>query len=123
MSRNGNFQVSKSNKKAGRREPLLFADVRNDLKSENRRAKSKRSILRRLIGFCLVLGFWGVVAGGLATGYIFFSLNERGLLKIPQREPGIMILANNGSVLSEQGSFFGDAARIADMPEIGRAHV
>ncbi len=113
----GIFRSSRNKKKAGRREPLLFADVRNDLKSENRRTKSKRSVFRRLIGFCLVLGFWGVVAGALATSYIFFSLNERGLLKIPEREPGIMMLANNGSVLSEQGSFFGDAASLADMPE------
>ena len=30
-----------------------------------------------------------------------------------------MIMANNGSVLSEQGAFFGDAARISDLPDYG----
>ena len=107
----------KKRKKQTRTEPQLFSDGRNNLKSDSKRSKSKRGIVRRLVRFFLVLGFWGVVAGGLATSYIFFSLNERGLLKIPEREPGIMMLSNNGSVLSEEGAFFGDAAHIADLPE------
>ena len=107
----------KKRKKQTRTEPQLFSDGRNNLKSDSKRSKNKRGIVRRLVRFFLVLGFWGVVAGGLATSYIFFSLNERGLLKIPEREPGIMMLSNNGSVLSEEGAFFGDAAHIADLPE------
>ena len=113
----GIFGNGKKRKKQNRTEPQLFSDGRNDLRSDSKRNKRKRGILRRIIGFFLVLGFWGVVAGVLATSYIFFSLNERGLLKIPEREPGIMMLSNNGAVLSEQGAFFGDAAHIADLPD------
>ena len=56
---------------------------------------------------------------GLAAvfGYIWFTLNQQGLLKIPERDPGIMILASDGSVLAEQGSFNGDEVRLAELPD------
>ena len=50
-------------------------------------------------------------------GYIWFTLNQQGLLKIPERDPGIMILASDGSVLAEQGSFNGDDVRLAELPD------
>jgi len=56
-------------------------------------------------------------ATALAFTYIWFSLDQRGLLQIPQREPGAMIVANNGSVLAEEGAFFGDAAKINQLPD------
>ena len=112
----GIFRRSKKRKKTGRTEPQLFTD-RGGSSPEPKRSKRKRSIWGRLFGLFIVLGFWGAVAGSLVFGYIWFSLNERGLLQIPQREPGIMMLASNGAVLSEQGSFFGDAAHISDLPD------
>ena len=113
----GLFGSGKKKKKSGRTEPQLFNDGVRDLRSDRKPAKRRPSILRRMIGLLIWLGAWGGLAGALAFGYILFSLNERGLLKIPQREPGIMILANNGSVLSQQGAFFGDAAHISDLPD------
>ena len=113
----GLFGSSKKKKKSGRTEPQLFNDGRKDLRSDRKLTKRKRGILGRLIGLMIWLGFWGTVAGAVGFGYVLFSLNERGLLKIPEREPGIMILASNGSVLSQQGAFFGDAARISDLPD------
>ena len=113
----GLFGSGKSKKRPSRAEPQLFSDGRKDLRSDRKPTKRKRSILSRLIGLTIWLGFWGTVAGALGFAYVLFSLNERGLLKIPEREPGIMILANNGSVLSQQGAFFGDAARISDLPD------
>jgi len=105
--------------KAKRSEPRLFADDDIELGSPQRRApkKRRRSWFWRLLGFFLVAGFWGAVAGGLLFTYVWFSLDQRGLLQIPQREPGVMVLANNGSVLAEQGAFFGDAAHIAQLPD------
>jgi penicillin-binding protein 1A len=38
------------------------------------------------------------------------------LLKIPDREPGMMILASDGTALAEMGSFNGDEVRLADLP-------
>ena len=122
----GLFSKKKSNGRAkGRKaEPRLFEDEEDDeeLEAPTRRkrgapGKKKRSWLWKLIGFFLVAGFWGAVATALAFTYIWFSLDQRGLLQIPQREPGAMILANNGSVLAEEGAFFGDAAKINQLPD------
>ena len=113
----GFFGGGKKKKGKARTEPQLFADDRRRPVTELRRSKQKRSWAMRLFMVFLTLGFWGAVAGCLAFGYIWFSLDQRGLLQIPEREPGLMILASDGTVLSEQGSFFGDAAHIKDLPD------
>jgi penicillin-binding protein 1A len=110
------FGRSKKRKSKARAEPQLFAD-RRDNGPNAKRSKRKRSFLGRLIGFFFVLGFWGAVAGALAFSYIWFSLDQRGLLQIPERQPGVMMLASDGTVLSEQGSFFGDDAHISQLPD------
>jgi len=126
----GLFSSSKKSKRGGKgrkAEPRLFEDDEDDEEEElsaparkKRKSpygKKKRSWLWRLIGFFLIVGFWGTVATALAFTYIWFSLDQRGLLQIPQREPGAMIVANNGSVLAEEGAFFGDAAKINQLPD------
>jgi penicillin-binding protein 1A len=112
----GIFGGGKKQKGRRRTEPQLFSTVTRSTRGPEPKRR-KRSILGRLIGFFLVLGFWGAVAGALGFAYIWFSLDQRGLLQIPQRQPGIMVLASDGTVLSEQGAFFGDAARLADLPD------
>jgi penicillin-binding protein 1A len=113
----GLFGGGKKRKAKGRAEPRLFADTMRSDVTDRRSPKRRRSIFWRLFGFSITLGFWGAVAGALAFGYIWFTLDARGLLKIPEREPGVMMLSSNGSVLAEQGAFFGDAARIAELPD------
>ena len=79
--------------------------------------RKRRSVLWALFRFGFSLAFVG--AAGLAAlfGYIWFTLDQQGLLKIPERDPGIMILASDGSVLAEQGSFNGDDVRLAELPD------
>jgi penicillin-binding protein 1A len=114
----GLFGGGKKRKGKARAEPQLFADTRNISRvPEPKRGRRRRSLIGRLFGFFFVLGFWGAVVGTVAFGYIWLSLDQRGLLQIPERQPGIMMLASDGTVLSEQGSFFGDAARIAELPD------
>ena len=98
-------------------EPRLFSDDDTGHAPRQKTPARHRSWAWRVMGFFLVAGFWSAVAGGLAVAYIWFSLDQRGLLQIPKREPGIMILANDGSVLAEEGSFFGDAAKISQLPD------
>ncbi len=107
-------------KKSRKVEPRLFEDDDDGVKSPGRRSKAgakSRSWFWRIFGFLLVAGFWASVAGVVVFGYIWFSLDQRGLLQIPKREPGVMILASNGTVLAQEGAFFGDAARINDLPD------
>ncbi len=111
------FGGGKTRKNKGRSEPRLFSDTHRGEVTDKRPTKRRKSILWRLIKFFITLGFWGAVTGALAFSYIWFSLDSRGLLKIPERQPGIMMLASNGTVLSEQGAFFGDTARIDELPD------
>jgi penicillin-binding protein 1A len=111
----GLFGGSKKRRGKARTEPQLFAGSGRGRVSEPKRRK--RSLLGRLVSFVFVLGFWGAVAGSLAFSYIWFSLDQRGLLRIPERQPGSMVLAVDGTVLSEQGAFYGDAAHISELPD------
>ena len=108
----------KRGNKTRRVEPRLFQDDKVELRSEKRKSRQKRrSWVWRLLKFFAVAGFWAGLAGALAFAFIWFSLDQRGLLQIPKREPGIMILANDGTSLAQEGSFFGDAAKISQLPD------
>ena len=108
----------KRGNKTRRVEPRLFQDDRVELRSEKRKTRPKRySWGWRLLKFFAISGFWVGLAGALAFAFIWFSLDQRGLLQIPKRQPGIMILANDGTSLAQEGSFFGDAAKISQLPD------
>lgn len=107
-----------------REEPQLFAGKaggkgrgggKQPTGREPRRRRG-RSFLWPVIRFGVTLAILGTIGLAGLFGYIWMTLDKQGLLKIPDRDPGIMILANDGSVLVEQGSFNGDEVRIADLP-------
>ena len=116
---------SRGNAKGGNRgrrvEPRLFGDDEAGLSlrgSGQRGPKSPGSRWKwRLFKFAVTFGFWSFVAGVIGFSYIWFSLDQRGLLQIPKRESGIMMLASNGTVLAQEGAFFGDAAKISQLPD------
>ena len=43
---------------------------------------------------------WGAVAAAAVFGYVWITLDQKGLFQIPEREPGIMLLASNGTKCS-----------------------
>jgi len=81
------------------------------------RARRRRSFLWPIIRFGITLAVIGCIGLAGLFGYVWMTLDKQGLLQIPDRDPGIMILANDGSVLAEHGSFNGDEVRIADLPD------
>ena len=81
------------------------------------RARRRRSFLWPVIRFGITLAIIGCIGLAGLFGYVWMTLDKQGLLKIPDRDPGIMMLANDGSILAEQGSFNGDEVRIADLPD------
>ena len=108
----------KRGRSSRRIEPRLFQDNGEVLRAAKRKSRpQRRTWLWRIMGFLLLTGFWATLAGALAFAFIWFSLDQRGLLQIPKREPGIMILANDGTSLAQEGSFFGDAAKIDELPD------
>jgi penicillin-binding protein 1A len=105
----------RKSRRAERREPSLFDRGRSSRRERPR--PRRRSILGFLIGFTLKTAILGVIVAGLGFAYVWASLDKKGLLQIPQLEPGVMLLASDGTVLSEQGSFYGDQVRVPDLPD------
>ncbi len=97
-------QKSKSKKKSGK------------AKRSRRRSRRSRPFIFVLLSWTMMLGLWGVVVMAATTAYVFINLEEKGLFNIPEREPGMMMLARDGSVITERGSFYGDAAKISELP-------
>ncbi len=100
-------------------EPQLFTGkgrAKGEGKPPARPPRRRRSFLWSVVRLAVTLSVVGVIGLGAVFGYVWMTLDKQGLLKIPERDPGIMILANDGSVLAEQGSFNGDEVRIADLP-------
>jgi penicillin-binding protein 1A len=99
-----------------RREPRLFGDSRSGKRSAPRSARRRHSLILRATSFVFRLGVFAVIVAALGFGYVWTSLDQKGLFQIPEREPGIMLLAADGSVLAERGAFYGDEARVAELP-------
>jgi penicillin-binding protein 1A len=114
----GIFGGKKRNSRSERREPQLFDRGKSTTSEAKRRSRRRRgSFLGWLFRFCFKTAVIGTIVVALGLGYVWFSLARKGLLQIPDREPGIMLLASDGSILSEQGAFFGDQARVSDLPD------
>jgi penicillin-binding protein 1A len=73
-------------------------------------------MFRGLFSIMFTFVLWGAVLAAGAFGYVWFTLDQKGLFQIPAREPGIMLLASNGDVLAERGAFFGDEVRVDELP-------
>ena len=112
----GLFGGRKRNSRNERREPQLF-DRRNSRASGRfigSQPRRRRSFLRWFFGFAFKSAVLGSITLAAIFGYVWFSLNQKGVLQIPELQPGIMLLAADGTVLSEQGAFFGDQVRVSD---------
>ena len=109
----GIFRAGKRRKGDGRREPRLYSDGG---RSGGRRPARGRPLTYRILAWGFMLCLWGLIALGGLTAYVWFSLDQQGLFKIPDREPGMIVLASNGEVLAERGTFFGDEVRLDELP-------
>ncbi|MEQ1521506.1 MAG: transglycosylase domain-containing protein, partial [Aestuariivirga sp.] len=114
----GLFGGKKKHSPGERREPQLFdRKKRRGAKDSEAQPRRRRSFLRWLFSFAFKSAVLGSIALAAMFGYVWFSLNQKGLLQIPELQPGIMLLAEDGTVLSEQGAFFGDQVRVSELPD------
>jgi penicillin-binding protein 1A len=98
----------------GRTEPRLFSErVRPPKPRVQRRRKP---VVFRILAWGVMLCLWGLIGLAGLTAYVWFSLDQQGLFQIPEREPGMILLASNGEVIAERGTFFGDEIRIDELP-------
>ena len=114
----GLFGGRKRRSPSERREPQLFdRKKRRSADDAAQQPRRRRSFLGWFFSFAFKSAVLGSVALAAMFGYVWFSLNQKGLLQIPELQPGIMLLAEDGTVLSEQGAFFGDQVRVSELPD------
>ena len=101
-----------------RAEPKLFADRKSSWRRDRRahQPRASRPVVFTVLSWIMTLGLWGTLVAVAVVGYAFLSLDKQGLFKIPEREPGMIVLADDGNVLAERGSFFGDEVRLDELP-------
>ena len=105
-----------------RKEPVLGDGPKKATPSKKKPAKKStrkkhaRPLIFTLLSWGMTLALWGIIVMAATTAYVFLNLEEKGLFKVPERKPGMMMLARDGSVITERGSFYGDAARIHELP-------
>ena len=112
----GIFGIGRGRRRArgnGRSEPQLFSGRKNPPQRSDRR---RRPLTFRLLAWGVMLCLWGLIGLAGVTAYVWFSLDQQGLFKIPEREPGMILLAANGEVIAERGTFFGDEVRLDELP-------
>jgi penicillin-binding protein 1A len=98
----------------GRAEPRLFSER---VRPPNPRTQRRRKpLVFRILAWGVMLCLWGLIGLAGLTAYVWFSLDQQGLFQIPEREPGMILLASNGEVIAERGTFFGDEIRIDELP-------
>ncbi|MDP1702536.1 MAG: penicillin-binding protein 1A [Aestuariivirga sp.] len=114
----GLFGGRKRHSPSERREPQLFdRKKRRGAKDSEQRPRRRRSFLGWIFSFAFKSAVLGSIALAAMFGYVWFSLSQKGLLQIPELQPGILLLAEDGTVLSEQGAFFGDQVRVSELPD------
>ena len=114
----GRKQTRGRGRGSSRREPKLYeVDRPHNAWQANRAKPKRRGFFRWLFSLCWALLFWSGVAAATAFGLVWFTLSQNDLFKIPEREPGILLLASDGSEIAEQGTFFGDAVNMAELPD------
>ena len=92
----GIFGGRKKNSRSARREPQLFERGNSRAVQSKRPARRRRSFLGWLFRFAFKTAILGTIIVALGLGYVWFSLAQKGLLQIPEQQPGIMLLAADG---------------------------
>jgi penicillin-binding protein 1A len=112
----GLFGGRRRAKGKARREPRLFRGHESQRRPTRSSKPRRRSLFGWITRLLWRLTLWGAVAAAAVLGLVWLSLAQNGVFQIPEREPGILLLASDGSEIAEQGTFFGDAVSIAELP-------
>jgi len=78
--------------------------------------RRKRSVLGRLVYWCLVIGVWGVLSGVAAMIWVGAHLPPIQSLEIPKRPPTIQIVGLDGKVIASRGDMPGSAVPLRELP-------
>jgi penicillin-binding protein 1A len=88
-------------------------------KKAAKKNSKKRSLLRRIFGFCfywgLVLGLWAGIASICLLGFYAAQLPQSSTWKVPERPPNATILSANGHLIANRGNSGGKSIRLAQI--------
>lgn len=79
------------------------------------KAKPRRRF--RLVSWLATLLLWSFIGMAGLFIYAWASLGGDHIFSVPEREPGILLLASDGKPLAERGAFLGDEVRIDELPD------
>jgi len=97
---------------ADRPKPSTKRRTRKPRKAKRRR----RSVIGRLIYWCLVLGLWAAIGGVGTVAYVGAHLPPIQSLEIPKRPPSIQINDVNGRALARRGDLAGEILTLKELP-------
>jgi penicillin-binding protein 1A len=112
----GIFSGRRKAKGNTRREPRLFQGQDYRRHPQRGARPKRRGFFRWIAGLFWKLTLLGAVTAAAALAFVWFTLAQNEVFQIPEREPGILLLASDGSEIAEQGTFFGDAVSTAGLP-------
>ncbi len=105
-------------RKAGeRREPASDASPSTPRpRKRGGRGSGGRSLIRRMVYWCLVLAVWGVIGAVGALAYVASTLPPIQELEVPKRPPKIEIVGLDGKPFAVRGEMSGTDVPIKQLP-------
>jgi penicillin-binding protein 1A len=96
--------------------PAVAPPRRRKRKAKSKSKRPRRSLVGRLIYWCVVLGLWCGIAGAAAIAWTGAHLPSIQSLEIPKRPPSIQIVDINGRALATRGDNGGEVIPLKTMP-------
>lgn len=105
-------------------EPSLIGENRQRFRSagkesirQKKHKKTKREgLFFRLIKWMLILVIWGTVAAGSLIVWYGYDLPDIHKLQATVRQPGITLLARDGSLIATYGELYGTQIKLEELP-------
>jgi penicillin-binding protein 1A len=107
--------ATKKTSGSAKAKPKLKGEKRGR-RAPQKKAGPKRSLLRRLATWCLILGIWGGLALGGLVAYYAYDLPDVSRMATLERQPSITILAVDGTILGSSGELTGEALQVSELP-------
>ena len=94
-----------------------MAIIRRKSRESKKKSEAPPKRRFRFLLWAFRISFWSSLAFAALVAYAWISLGGEKAFRVPTREPGILLLADDGTSLAERGAFFGDEVRLDELPE------
>ena len=84
-------------------------------KKTTRAGRRKRGLLRRVFGWTMFVGIWGLIALVGVLAYYAATLPPASEWAVPKRPPNVRIVSERGELIANRGDTGGEAVTIAEM--------